>query len=133
MEKPTVNTRKGTLMLIEPGIIKLVLKENAEWNLEDAKETHKANLELSKGQKFCVLLNASRFFIPTNEANAYIASKECTEHRIGAAFVVKNPGMQLLGNLFLRTFKSKSATRIFKTEEAALKWLRGLYKDAMKN
>ena len=130
MKYQSIKTRKGNLTLIETGIIKLTLKENAEWNLDDAMETHKANLKLSNGGKFCVLLNASHFFIPTNEAQAFIASKECTDYRVAAAYVVKNLGLQLLGNLFIRTF-SKNATRIFKTEEAALKWLRVEYKNAI--
>ena len=133
MRKPTISLRKGTISLMEEGIIKFTLKENVEWNLDDAKETHKGNRELSKGGKFCVLLNASRFFIPTNEAQAFISSKECTDYRIAAAYVVKNLGLQLLGNLFIRTFKSKSATRIFKTEDAALKWLRSEYKNETKD
>ena len=131
MRKPSIITQKGTVSLIEPGIMKLTLKENTEWTLEDAKETHKANLQLSKGERFCVLLNVTHFFIPSNDAQAYISSKECTDYLIASAFVVKILGMQLLGNLFLRAFKSKSSTRIFKNEDEALKWLRDLYKKAM--
>ena len=130
MKFQSIKTKKGNLTLIEPGIIKLTMKENVEWNLEDAQETHKANLKLSNGEKFCVLLNASRFFIPSKEAQEFIASKQCTNYRIAAAYVVKNLGLQLLGNLFIRTF-SKNATRIFKTEEAALKWLREEYKNVI--
>ena len=37
---------------MEPGIILLSLKEDVEWTLEDAKESHKANMELSNGENF---------------------------------------------------------------------------------
>lgn len=117
---------------MEPGIIKLSLKENVEWTLEDAKETHKANLELSQGEKFCIYMNASKFFIPSKEAQQFISSKEVTVHRLGAAFVVKNAGLKLLANLFVKFFKSNSPTRIFTSEDEAFKWMRKLLKEAEK-
>ncbi len=130
MKKPTIHTKKGTLTLIESGIIKMVLKENSEWNLEDAKETHEANLKLSDGKKFCLCLIANKFFIPTKEAQAYISSKECTDYRIASAFVIKNTAMKLLGNLFVKVFKSKSPTQLFSSEEDAMKWMRPLLKNS---
>ena len=128
MRAPAINTKKGTLTLVEPGIVKFLLKENIEWGIEDAKETHTANLKLNKGQKFCMYMNTSRFFIPTKEAQVFVASKECTDYRIGVAFITKNIGLQLFANLFIKFFKSKSPARLFPNEEEAFKWMRGLLK-----
>jgi hypothetical protein len=127
MKTNSIKTAKGALTLIEPGIIKLILKENTEWGLEDAIETHKANLKLSNGKKYCVYHIASRFFIPTKEAQKYATSKECTDYRIAAAFIVGNSGVRVFANLFLKFFKSKSPSRIFKSEKEALIWLRSMY------
>lgn len=38
MKKQTIKTKKGSVTLIEPGIIKFSLKENAELDLVDAKK-----------------------------------------------------------------------------------------------
>ena len=128
IKAPTLNTKKGTLTLVEPGIVKFQLKENIEWNLEDAKETHAANLSLNKGEKFCMYMNTSRFFIPTKEAQLFVASKECTDYRIGVAFITKNIGLRLFANLYIKFFKSKRPARLFSNEAEAFKWMRGLLK-----
>ncbi len=132
MKSKTIYTKKGSSTLIEPGIIRFSLKENVEWALEDAKETHKANMELSNGEKFCVYMIASRFFIPTKEAQEFISTKECTDYRVGAAFVVKNAGLKILGNLFVKYFKSRSPSRLFTSEDTAMKWMRKLLNEAQK-
>lgn len=130
MKAATIHTKKGTLKLIEPGIIKFTLKADIEWTLEDAKETHAANLKLSNGGKFCVFLIATRFFVPSKEAQHFIASKECTDYRVASAFIVRNHGLMVFANLFIQFFKSKTPIRIFKEEEEALKWMRELYQKA---
>lgn len=129
MKSSTIKTKKGSVTLVEPGIIHFKLNENAEWTLTDAKETHKANLELSEGGKFFVYMIAKHFFRPTKEAQEFIGTKECTDHRIAAVFVVPNSGMKLLATLFQRFFKSKSPTHIFKTEAEAFKFMRDTYKE----
>ncbi len=131
MQPTTIHTKKGTLKLIEPGIVKLTLKENITWTLEDAKETHEANLKLTNSGKYCVYFLGSRFFIPTQEAQQYAISKECTDHRVAVAFVPKKLGLLLFANLFMKTFKSKSPSKVFKSEDAALKWLRETYKKSV--
>lgn len=128
MKSRTIKTKKGSCTLIEPGIIRFELNKNAEWTLPDAKETHKANMELSEGGKFFVYMIAKHFFVPTEEAQKFVSSKECTDHRIAGVFVIKNAGMKLLASLFVRFFKSNSPTMIFKTEAEALTWMRSKYK-----
>ena len=130
MKDSTIHTKKGTLKLIEPGIIKLTLKADIEWDLEDAKETHAANLKLSNGEKFCVFFVANRFFVPSKEAQLYVTSKECTDFRVASAFIVRNHGVMVFANLFIRFFKSRTPFRIFKDEEPALEWMRSLLKKA---
>jgi hypothetical protein len=131
MKAQTIHTKKGRVTLLESGIIRFALNENAEWTLQDAKETHKANLELSKGGKFCVYMNVTRFFIPTKEAQKFISTKECTDYRIGAAFVVKNSGVKVFANFFIKFFKSKTPIRLFNKEEEALTWMRKIYNEAI--
>lgn len=131
MISKTIHTKKGSVTLIEPGIIKFSVKENVEWTLPDAKETHRANLKLSNGGKFCVYMNVSHFFIPTREAQLFATSKECTDYRVAAAFVVKNAGVKIFANLFVKFLKSKAPTRLFTTEKEAMAWMRKRYNEAV--
>lgn len=124
----TIKTGKGSVTLVEQGIIRYQLKENTEWTLKEAKECHAANLRLSEGERYFTYMKAKKFFIPTKEAQQFIASKECTKHRIAAVLVVENKGLQLLATLFIRLFQSKSPSYIFKTEAEAMKWMRAEYK-----
>jgi hypothetical protein len=130
MKANTIKLKKGHVTLVEPGIIRFALNENIEWTLEDAKETHRANLELSNNGKFFIYMIAKHFFLPTKEAQAYITAKPRTDHRIASVFVVPNAGMKLLVTIFKRFFKSNSPTVIFKSEAEALKWMRTTYKEA---
>ncbi|HEY4800580.1 MAG TPA: hypothetical protein VII99_15990 [Bacteroidia bacterium] len=130
MKNRIIHTKKGKLRLIEPGIIQFILNENIEWDLKDAIETHKANLELSDGEKFCLIHIVNRFFIPSKKAQQFVTSKECTDKRIAVAFLVKNTAMKLFTNFFIRFFKSRTPMRLFTSEAAALKWLRSEYKKA---
>lgn len=89
-------------------------------------------MELSGGKKFCVYMNISRFFIQSKEAQQFTTSRECTDFRIGAAFVVKNAGVKIFANLFMRFFKSKTPMRLFNGEEDALIWMRTMNEEATK-
>jgi hypothetical protein len=133
MKSQTIYTKKGSLTLLEPGIIQFTLKENAEWNLEDAKETHRVNMQLSNGGKFCVYMSVTRFFIPTKEAQKFITTKECTDYRIGAAFVVRNNAVKIFANLFIKFFKSRTPTRLFSSEKDAMDWMRKILKESLKD
>ncbi|HEY4800581.1 MAG TPA: hypothetical protein VII99_15995 [Bacteroidia bacterium] len=133
MTKEIIYLKKGSVSIIEKGIIRFTLNENAVWELPDAKETHKANLKLSKGKKFCQLYDGKHFFIPDKKALAFSSSKICTNHRIAMAIVIKKLGLQIFADHFIHNFKSKSPTRIFRSKALALKWLRNEYKKASKD
>lgn len=132
MTNKTLHTAKGTMTLMEPGIIRVVLKENIEWTLKDAKETHEANLKLASGGKYCVYFIGNKFFIPTNEAQKYTMSKACAEYRLGAALVPQNLGLLLFANLFVKVFaKGKNPAKVFRKEKDAMKWMRELIRKAV--
>jgi len=130
MSNPTIKTKKGIHTLVEPGIIRFSLNENIEWSLEDAKESHAANMKLSNGGKYIVYMNLNRFIIPSNEAMAFISSKTVTDYRIAGCFVIENAAMILIGNLFNRFFKKATPSMMFKNEAEAFKWMRAEYKRA---
>lgn len=128
MNSKSIKVKKGKITLLEPGIIQFVLDGHSEITLDDMKETHQANMKLNNGGKYFTYMVAKKFFIASKEAQKFIASKECTDHRIAAVLVVHNTGLQILATLFIKFFKSESPSYIFKTEAEALKWMRAEYK-----
>jgi hypothetical protein len=112
-------------LLLEPGIIKILVQENAVLDIKDVLEMRTKNLELSKGDRFCVLLNTTKGYFSMNpEALKMLASKEYLETRKATAIVVNSLAARLAGNFFKRLHSSDSSTRLFNSEEEALLWLR---------
>lgn len=132
MSTKTIKTKKGSATLLEPGIIKYTLNDHSEWTLADAKETHAASIKLSNEGKYFTFMHAKKIFLASKEAQEFIASKECTDHRIAAVLVVQNNGIKLLATLFIKFFKSKSPSMIFSTEAQAFNWMRAEYKKVVK-
>jgi len=130
MEQKTILTKHGKLILLEPGIIQFSVNENTALNLEDAKELHRAHLELSNQGKHGVYMNIKKFFIASKEVQKFSVSKEVTDFHIGTAILISNKAVRLLGSFFIKFYKSGAPTRIFNKEAEALEWLRIKLKEA---
>lgn len=124
--KKQMQLAKSLLTLLEtnPPIIKMEVNPLEFLEVEDVKEVRRANLALSEGKPFCVLLDTSKgYFNVSPEANKLMADKEFSKDRLAAAFVVRSLASRLAGNFFLR-LKPGSPTRLFTNEAEALRWLR---------
>jgi hypothetical protein len=111
--------------LVEPGIIKIEVEENALLNLEDVVAMRMVNQELSKGEKFCILWDSRGVhFTIDPQALKKMASAEYQETRKAAALIVNSLAGKLVGNFFKSLTSGKSPTRLFNSEAEALKWLR---------
>lgn len=97
--------------------------ELSDIELEDVVEMREMLVELSRGNKFCVLLDARNRFNVSSEARALIASKEYSSERIASAFIVTSLANQLVGNFFIKVNKPLTPTKMFSSEESALNWL----------
>ncbi|HXC05805.1 MAG TPA: hypothetical protein VNZ86_13680 [Bacteroidia bacterium] len=111
--------------LIEPGIIKIEVTENAILDLEDVLAMRKTNLGLNKGKNFCILWDSREVhFTIDPEALHRMASAEYQETRYAAAILVNSLAGKLVGNFFKSLTSGKSPTRLFQHESEALEWLR---------
>jgi len=114
-----------TLIEINPPIIKMEVGENEFLEVEDIKAVRKANLELSDGKPFCVLLDTGKGYFNTSpDAFKLLASEEYTEKRMGTAIIAKSLATKIAGNFFIRFNKPPTPTRLFSSEKEAMKWLR---------
>lgn len=100
-------------------------EESAYFELEDIKEIHAANLKLSGGNPFCILLDTSKgHFSVSPEGNNILASIEYARTRRAAALVVKNLATKMAGYFFIRFNKPPTPTRVFSSGEEAIIWLK---------
>ena len=116
---------KVTHTLIEPGIIKMTVEADSFLDTEDVEQMRQVNMGLSKGQRFSILLDTRPgYFTMGPEALRMLSSNEYLEFRKATAIVVGSLATRLAGNFFKSINPSKSPTRLFNSEEEAVKWLR---------
>ena len=109
-----------------PPIFRLTVFEGVDLESEDIVGMASAFRELAKGQKFAVLLDATKLFTVSSEAKALIASKEFSFDRLAAAFVTRSLANRLIGNFFIKFNKPPTPTKLFSEEEPAIEWLKEL-------
>ncbi len=122
-----IQIKKSLLTLIEsnPIIIKMEVFENEFLEVEDVKEIREANLKLSDGKPFCVLCDTSKGYFNTSPgAFKLLAGKVFSEKRIATAFVAKSLATKIASNFFIRFNKPPTPTRVFSSENEAMKWLK---------
>ncbi|MGZ4056220.1 MAG: DUF7793 family protein [Bacteroidia bacterium] len=115
-EKFEITTIVNTIYKVRP-------VEGVELTEEDIREMRKVYLDLSKGKKFAILLDATGVFSVTDAARKLIASKEYTDKRFAIAFVTTSLANKIVGNFFIKFNKPASATKLFSDEETALEWI----------
>lgn len=119
-----MKSKKYSLELLEPHIIKASVFEHVELELEDILEMKEETKELSEGNKFSVLLDATHNFLISSEARIKLSSAEYTKDRVATALVTKSLANKLIGNFFIKINKPASPTKLFAEELPALLWLR---------
>jgi hypothetical protein len=118
---------RHTIIDTDPLIIKLEVNPDEFLEVEDVHEWRRVHMELSGGRPFCILLDTTKgYFNMSPEGNLLLTSKSFTEHRIATALVVRSLASRLTGNFFLRLGGKRNISRMFGTEEDAIKWLKSL-------
>ena len=121
----TVELNKITLTLLEPRIIKMEITGEDPVDINDMYEARTVNLELSGGEKYCILLDTSQHFLSTTlEVRELTANAQFSKHRLAAAFLVESTATRLAGTMFIHFHKPATPTRAFSNEKDALDWLR---------
>jgi hypothetical protein len=119
-----LSTSKAELCLLEPEIVKIQIKDNAELEMFDVLELCKAKLELVKKRPYSVLLVAGKHSSVSKEAREFAARHELAHGRIAKAIVIKNIAQRIIGNYYVKTDKPIGPVRIFACEQEALNWLK---------
>lgn len=121
----SIQLPKTRHLLIGPGIIMIEGVEGEHIELSDAIEMREANLKLSEGKPFCLLMNGiSSFHTYSSEAKELFASEEYCKLRRGVAFTSNSLPVTLMAKFFINLNKPKSSSKVFSTREEALTWLK---------
>ncbi|MGZ3862925.1 MAG: DUF7793 family protein [Bacteroidia bacterium] len=112
---------KFSLLLIEPGIIKLSVIEGIELEQEDARQMIESAVKMAEGKDYAILFDANRSGNISYEAREEFAR---SKKRKAVAIVTNSLANKLIGNFFINFHKPLSSSRIFNDEKSALEWLR---------
>ena len=116
-----VETKKFSLVLLEPQIIKLTVVDGIELEQQDAIAMIAEAVTLANGNPYAILFDAHISGTISFEAREEFAK---SKKRKAVAIVTNSLANKLLGNFFINFHKPSSSSRIFSTEEAAIEWLR---------
>lgn len=101
------------------------VKGDGDFSLENTQATFEAISEVKGEQKIYILIDArpiSYDYIP-KETLSFLADNSYVKYQIKLAILINNPGLHLLSNFYLKFFKPKTNTKVFKTRSSALTWL----------
>jgi hypothetical protein len=111
------------VQLFDNKLIRLEAFGDVQINLAMAREMNSTIGILSKGKPALVLLVGNALTKVDQEAMDLSSSEEGLQYTIGDAMVVKSIKERVLANFYLKFNRPKKPTKIFNSEEEAIKWL----------
>lgn len=127
MEKEVIEITAAKISLEKDGILRIKMKDGADIELDDVKEIIETHLKLSKGKKVPVLTDARKVKAISREARQSSA-EESSKISLANAVLVNSPLSRTLGRLYLGINKPSYPTKLFTSEDKAIKWLNGFNK-----
>lgn len=108
-----------------PCIIKVESRAGDHVDEKDVEGMRIANIELSDGQPYYVLLDTTQGYAhATTEANKFMASKEYAGNRKAVAIIARSLATKIVSNFFISVNKPFTPTRVFTNETDAVEWLK---------
>jgi hypothetical protein len=107
---------------IENGILISEYENGMHLDLVEAKQLVADRLKLQAGKSYPVVIHLNNVKSNSKAVRTYMA-KEGTEGISHGAFIVKNFYEKVFINFFLLVDAPKVPSRVFQTEEEAIKWL----------
>lgn len=112
----------------EKGILLITYEDEVIVDVKDVIEYYDHGLELSGGEKFCVIFNAVGRFTVTREAWEYIAENPYNDRIIAKAYVTDSPETESKANFHIRMDKPQMVPMTFWNVKAAKKKMQAILK-----
>ena len=120
--------RKTVKIWVDKGIIHYRILPEAEVTIEDTKGYVEIQKKLTEGIKIPLLADIRGVKSITREARAYLSGEEAAALTFACALIIGSPVSRVIGNFFLGLNKPVYPTRLFTSEEKAIKWLKEFIK-----
>jgi len=120
-------TRTGKTWLREDGILMVVVKHQAEIELEDAKSDIELGKKLTKGKIVGLCINMRQMRSIDREARSYYSSSGDNNTK-AIGLIVDSFLSRVIANFFVGINKPKRPIKLFTSEEKAIEWLKRFIK-----
>lgn len=107
------------------GIVTIILKDDRELTVQDVIDHRAIASQLVNGKPHCVLAIPGKHTQATDDARQFAAENRAAQ-RIAEAVVIRSLSVRLMANFYLKFQKPFTPTRIFTTQDEAMKWLQSL-------
>jgi hypothetical protein len=105
-------------------IIRVDMLHVEEMELAEMKSLFDSVAQLASGKPYCMLADLRRSTgSSSNEARQYAADHSFPANKIADALLVGSLAKKLMANFYIQFNKPSAPTRMFNTEEGAVKWL----------
>lgn len=118
-----ISLEKTEVFLLEDGILENHVKAMSHIEESDIWAIKKANLSLTNGKPYCILVTAGHLSSISKEAKELTASKDFAQNTIAKAILVDSLGHKIVGNLYLKINKPYIKTKVFTSRALAIAWL----------
>lgn len=121
MESKLISTGKVTL--IEDGIVVFETNDDVIVDVQEFLEAHEAIVDLTKGEKYCVIVKTGEFSSYTKKMIDASAAPEYSKNRIAMAVIVSDLATRMIANFYFSVINKAAPTKLFSSDEKALLWL----------
>jgi hypothetical protein len=118
------SSRVAKVWVGDDGICRVIHEPGSEVTLEDAKETMAAYKKINKGKRLPLFIDTKTMRSFAREARIFYASEEAASCASAAAIIVGTPVSKVLGNFYIGLSNPHLPSRLFSSEDEALKWLK---------
>lgn len=130
-----VDTKTAKFSMLEKDILYVVMKDDAIVDIPECIENYEATMQLTKGNRYAVLVDARHYVVLTNEARAYSSQPSQQTYTIAQAVVIASLANRLLANFLIQFHKrNKNAEmKLFNDFDLASNWLKEKIKEEQEN
>ncbi|MES2589399.1 MAG: hypothetical protein V4622_10495 [Bacteroidota bacterium] len=114
----------ATIRLIEDQIVEDSVKHGTVIDFNEVLEIKSANIKLTQGKKYVILIDAEDFLSVTKDARELLSSREFAGNSIAKALLITSFAQKILANFYITVHKPYISTQAFTDREEAIIWLR---------
>ena len=123
-EKVIVKLEASTIVMRPDSIMEFRIAPTREFSIQDVKDIVDTVGRIGGGKQFCNLIVLPADFSAAAEVRQYAAEEAANVYTIADAFVTTSLPTKILINFYILFHKPLKPTRMFMTEENAIRWLK---------